>query len=60
MQKNHEELQLIAIKDFIHNDEMYKIVDFLNKNLKNRGIIFGLTSKEGRDVISIYDSNYKK
>lgn len=58
--QNHEELQLIAIKDFTHNDEMYKVVDYLNKNLKSMGIIFGLTSKNGRDVISIYDCKDKK
>lgn len=55
MQKNYDELHLIAIKEFTHNEEMYKVVDFLNKNLKSKGLIFGMAYKEGKDVISIYD-----
>lgn len=51
----HENLKLIAIMEIDKYDNMYKVVDFLNKNLKQRGLIFGLTSKDGKDVISIYD-----
>lgn len=56
MQRNHEDLQLIAIKEFENYDEMYKVVDFLNKSLKSMNIIFGLAIKEGKQVISIYDA----
>ncbi|SKA83144.1 Protein of unknown function [Caloramator quimbayensis] len=55
MEKNHESLNLIALMEFSEYENMYKIVDFLNKNLKQKGIIFGLTRKNGKDVISIYD-----
>lgn len=48
------ELQLIAMKELNHYDDMYKIVDFLNKNLSNMNLIFGLTEKEGKDILSIY------
>lgn len=38
-------------------DEMYKIVDFLNKTLKDRDIIFGLSKDEdGNMVITIYQT----
>lgn len=56
MKKIHEDLNLIAIMEFKSYDEMYKVVDFLNKNLKKYGLIFGLTSKNGKDTISIYDT----
>jgi hypothetical protein len=56
MAYKHEELHLIALKEFDEYEDMYKIVDFLNKNLKSMGLIFGLTKKDGKDVISIYDS----
>lgn len=56
MIKNHDELKVIGIKDFEEHDDMYKVVDFLNKNLKNYGIIFGLSRKDGKNTISIYDT----
>lgn len=45
---------LIAKKDFNEYQEMYKVVDFLNKNLKSEGIIFGLTKNNESNTISIY------
>lgn len=54
MLSNHSELNLIAHKEFKDYDDMYKIVDFLNKNLKSKGLIFGLTKKGDLDVVSIY------
>ena len=56
MKKIHEDLHLIAIKEFKSYEEMYKVVDFLNKNLKQYGLIFGLKSSDGLDTISIYDA----
>lgn len=35
---------------------LYKVVDFLNKNLKDRGLIFGLNKKEDKMIISIYET----
>lgn len=48
------ELQLIAMKELNHYDDMYKIVDFLNKNLSKMDLVFGLTEKEGKNVLTIY------
>lgn len=52
-----DRLELISTKEFNCNEEMYKIVDFLNKNLSNYDIIFGLTEKSGKHLISIYKEN---
>ncbi len=38
------------------NPEAYKIVDFLNKNLKEKNIIFGLSKKNGRMTITLYET----
>jgi len=51
-------LELIAVKSFKSYDDMYKIVDFLNKILKDKDIIFGLTKDSTNDTmtISIYET----
>lgn len=51
-------LELIAVKSFKAYDDMYKIIDFLNKTLKNKHIIFGLTKDVAKDTmrISIYET----
>lgn len=53
MQK--EELTVLGSKEFEKGDELYKIVDFLNKTLKKRNLIFGLTSKGNNMAITIYE-----
>lgn len=50
-------LKLIAVKEVDYNDELYKLIDFLNKSLKNRNLIFGLAlNDEDKMVISIYEN----
>ncbi|MDD4334700.1 MAG: YpmA family protein [Eubacteriales bacterium] len=44
---------LIATKSFKSYDEMYKVVDFLNKTLKDKKTIFGLTKNKSNDTMSI-------
>lgn len=53
-------LELIAARTFKSNEELYKVVDFLNKNLKHKDLMFGLAkdnSKDAKDtmVITIYE-----
>ena len=48
-------IELIATKRVGVNDELYKVVDFLNKNLKDHRLMFGLTKKEDTMVISVYE-----
>lgn len=50
-----EDLCLVAIKEFETNSEIYKVVDFLNKSLKDMGLIFGLTRENEKDKIAIYN-----
>ena len=49
-----EKYELIASKEFKTYEDMYKIVDFCNKNLGDTGFTFGLSERDGVQVISIY------
>ena len=51
----HGKLELIATQRVGVNGELYKVVDFLNKNLKDYGLMFGLRKKEDKMVISVYE-----
>lgn len=55
---HRDKLELIAFKSFDVQDEMYKVVDFLNKSLKDRNLMFGMTrnSSENTITISIYET----
>lgn len=48
-------IELIATQRVGLNGELYKIVDFLNKNLKDHQLMFGLTKKGDKMVISVYE-----
>lgn len=49
-----DRLELMASREFKSYEEMYKIVDFFNKNLGNMGVTFGLSERDGIQIISIY------
>lgn len=55
MEQKNGKLELLATQRVQAHPEMYKIVDFLNKNLKEHHLMFGLTKKEENMVISIYE-----
>lgn len=46
-------LELIACKSFPANDELVRIVDFLNKNLKSRKVMFGVSKDKENDLMNI-------
>lgn len=46
-------LELIAVKSFPEYSEMYQVVDFLNKSLRDRRIMFGLTRDRGSGAMTI-------
>ncbi|MCL1792083.1 MAG: YpmA family protein [Peptococcaceae bacterium] len=48
-------LELIALQQFSSYDNMYKVVDFLNRNLRERHLMFGLTKDEDTMTINIYE-----
>ncbi|MTI81008.1 MAG: DUF4264 domain-containing protein [Firmicutes bacterium] len=55
-EKREPKLELIAYKAFSEYSEMYKVVDFLNKTLKEKNIIFGLTKDDDKMTINIYET----
>lgn len=57
METEKDKLELIATKTLKQHDEMYKIVDFLNKTLKHKKVMFGLTknTEESTMTISVYE-----
>lgn len=56
-QKDPGKLELIATKSFEPHSDMYRIVDFLNKSLKEKNVMFGLTKdrESGKMIITIYE-----
>ena len=57
MEEDNGKLELIAFKTFSANNELVYIIDFLNKNLKQKNIMFGLTKDKEKDemTINIYE-----
>jgi hypothetical protein len=55
--KNQGKLQLIAVKTVKSYDELYIIIDFLNKTLKEHHVMFGLTKDTENDTmtVSVYE-----
>jgi len=51
-----DDLEIRAVIELDNNLELYKLVDFLNKNLKEKGLIFGLTKVHEKMKITIYNS----
>ncbi|MDH7479013.1 MAG: YpmA family protein [Syntrophomonadaceae bacterium] len=54
---NQAKLIPIATRTLKTNDELYKVVDFLNKALKHKKLMFGLTKNNMEDTmtISVYE-----
>ncbi len=51
-------MRLLAVHDVGYTPDLYKLVDFLNKNLKDKNIIFGLSKRDDKTMlVSIYDVN---
>lgn len=46
-------LEIIATKTVKNYDELYVIIDFFNKNLKNHNVMFGLTKNTKNDTMTI-------
>lgn len=55
MEQGKGKLELIAIQKVKATPDLYKVVDFLNKNLKDHHLMFGLTKKEDTMTVSIYE-----
>ena len=55
MEQKSGKIELIATQKLKASPDLYKVVDFLNKNLKDRSLMFGLTKKEDTMTISVYE-----
>lgn len=57
MENEKQTLRIIATKTINSHSDLYKIVDFLNKTLKHKQVMFGLTKNTGEDTmtISVYE-----
>lgn len=51
--KGQGRLELIAVKTVNSYDELYIIVDFLNKTLKEHGFMFGLTKDSVNQTMTV-------
>lgn len=57
MEEDKARLEIIAVKSFPSNPDLVYVVDFLNKSLKDKRIMFGLTKDKQKDemTINIYE-----
>lgn len=51
-----EGLKLKAVKEFKEGEELYNVVDFLNKSLKDKNLIFGIRKEGDKRIITIYET----
>jgi hypothetical protein len=54
--KKEDKLELKATLEVEDRLDNYKIIDFLNKNLKEKDVIFGLSKNKDKMIISIYET----
>ena len=57
MDEDKDKLNLIAVKTFPANNNYIYLIDFLNKSLKEKRVMFGLTKgKEKNEMtVNIYE-----
>ncbi|NLF46154.1 MAG: YpmA family protein [Syntrophomonadaceae bacterium] len=57
MDDDKGKLNLIAVKTFPADDKMIYMVDFLNKSLKEKKVMFGLTKNKEKNemTVNIYE-----
>lgn len=53
--KDQGKLELIAHQTFSAQQELVRVVDFMNKSLKSKGIMFGITKDKDQMTINIYE-----
>lgn len=57
MSEDKGKLELIAARSFPASPEMIHLVDFLNKSLKDKAVMFGLTKDKEKNemTLTIYE-----
>ncbi|NLO87529.1 MAG: YpmA family protein [Firmicutes bacterium] len=51
-----DKLELIATQAVPYNENLYILIDFLNRTLKHKNLIFGVSQRDGEMVVSIYET----
>lgn len=54
---NHDHLKILATDAFEFPRDITRLITFLNRNLKKRGLIFGLKRQGTKYYLNIYDSD---
>jgi hypothetical protein len=54
--ENKGKRELVATLKLKNNEELYRVVDFLNRNLKSYNLMFGLSKKEEEMTFSLYET----
>jgi len=54
--ESRDKLELRSTLVLGDNPELYKVVDFLNRNLKEKNVIFGLTQENDKMTIHLYET----
>ena len=51
-----DKMQVLGTHIMTQTDNLYQLVDFLNRNLKDKNVIFGLSKdrEEGKMVLTLY------
>jgi hypothetical protein len=50
-----EKLELIATLKIPYNEDLYTLIDFLNRTLKDKKLIFGVSQRNEQMLVSIYE-----
>jgi hypothetical protein len=53
--EKQEKLELMATLKLQNADELYRVVDFLNRNLRSYNLMFGMSKKDEELTFSIYE-----
>ncbi len=48
------EMEVLASMEIREFNQVYKIVDFLNKNLSDLKVVFGIKERDKKYIITIY------
>jgi len=50
-----DKLELIATLKMPYNEDLYTLIDFLNRTLKDKKVIFGVSKRDDNMVVSVYE-----
>ncbi len=51
-----QKLELLATHKIPDNEDLYTLIDFLNRTLKDKNLIFGVSQRDGQMIVSVYET----